>query len=80
MSSCPEVMRKSSSSGFIRNEARKKDNWWRVKVKLEKHRLKSRKYQEAIVGDLVRLLKKNAKIVRKKRLVSGLVKSMKLRR
>ena len=72
-------MRKSSSTGFIPNEARKKENWWQVKVNLEKNKLKSRKYPDVNVGDMVRLLKKRKKM-RKKRSESGLIKSMKLRR
>ena len=51
-------MRKSSSTGFIPNEARKPENWWRVKVNLEKHRLKSRAYPKVVIGDMVRLLRK----------------------
>jgi len=72
-------MRKSSSTGFIPNEARKKENWWHVKVNLEKNKLKSRKYPDVNVGDMVRLLK-NIKILRKKHPVFGLIKSIKLRR
>ena len=45
---------------------------------MENHRLKTRKYREVKLGDTVRLLL-NAKLLKKKRSVFGLIKSMNLR-
>ena len=38
---------------MIPNEARKTDNWWKVKSNLEKHRLSSRRYPDAKVSDML---------------------------
>ena len=51
-------MRKSTATGFIPNEARKKENWLEVKNNLEKNRLWSRKYPPVSVGSLVRLYRR----------------------
>ena len=51
-------IRKSSSTNMIPNEARKKENLWKVKSNLEKHRLSSRKYPDVKVGDMVFLYRK----------------------
>ncbi len=51
-------MRKSTATGFIPNEARKKENWLEVKNNLKKNRLWSRKYPPVSVGSLVRLYRR----------------------
>ena len=51
-------IRKNSSTGLTPHEARKKENWWKVKSNLEKHRQSSRKYPPVNIGDMVRLYRR----------------------
>ena len=51
-------MRKSTATGFIPNEARKKDNEALVRMNLEANRNNNRKYPPVEVGSLVRLFRK----------------------
>ena len=51
-------IRKSSATGFIPNEARKKENHAQVKLNLEANRNNTRKYPPVGVGSLVHLYRK----------------------
>ena len=51
-------IRKSSATGFTPIEARKPENWMKVKNNLEKKRNTTRKYPPVEVGSLVRLFRK----------------------
>ena len=51
-------MRKRTATGFIPNEARKKENEASVRMNLEANRNKTRKYPPVEVGSLVRLFRK----------------------
>ena len=51
-------MRKSRATGFIPIDARKPENWMKVKNNLERNRNKSRKYPPVSVGDLVHVYRK----------------------
>jgi uncharacterized membrane protein (UPF0127 family) len=51
-------MRKHSAHGMTPKEARKPENYMKVKNNLENNRVKNRKYQDIKVGDKVRIYKK----------------------
>ena len=46
---------------MIPNEAMKKENLWKVKSNLEKHRLSSRKYPDVKIGDMFFVLYRKRK-------------------
>jgi uncharacterized membrane protein (UPF0127 family) len=51
-------MRKHSSHGMTPKDARKPENYMKVKINLENNRIKNRKYKDIKVGDKVRIYKK----------------------
>ena len=51
-------MRKSSATGLVPNEARKKDDEALVRMNLEANRNNTRRYPPVEVGSLVRLFRK----------------------
>jgi uncharacterized membrane protein (UPF0127 family) len=51
-------MRKHSAHGMTPKEARKPENYVKVKSNLENNRVKNRKYEDIKVGDKVRIYKK----------------------